>query len=256
VTLTYERGERQHNVAVRLGDAPADAEIETELEAPFSNILINRIRLGVTIEQIDAEVKERLQLQRDEGVVIVEVMAGSAAERAGLQPNDIFLAIGETPIDTVDTLQRTLLSQTPNRPTELHVLRGSEEMTLTTTLASPLTLEGLGDILPPSVRGRILQQLEENTITEQELQRVLRLYRNRSENVRIGGVQEATPTELTLQTATGEEVRVAVTAQTELRRGSDVIRVADLRENELVMVLSMDGGVTAFSVHAFGVDAP
>jgi hypothetical protein len=32
-----------------------------------------------------------------------------------------------------------------------------------------------------------------------------------------------------------------------------VIRPADLRDGELVMVLSMDGGETAFSVNGFGI---
>ncbi|MPZ50414.1 MAG: PDZ domain-containing protein [Dehalococcoidia bacterium] len=254
VTLTYERGERLRQTAVTLGDAPPEVEIESPPGAPFSNLLLNRIRLGVRIEQIDAEVKMRLNLERDEGVVVVDVTAGSAAERAGLQPGDIFLMAGNTSVDSIEELQRAIAASPSDRPTTFKVLRGSEELTLTTDLAPQFSLEGLGsDILPPQVRERLQQQIQRGEITQAQLQQILRLYRARSENVRVGTVVEIESSALKIKLLTGEDVSLALNAQTQLRRGSDVIRASDLKAGELVMVLSQDGGMTAFSVNTFGI---
>jgi hypothetical protein len=254
VTLTYERGDRLGQASVTLGDAPADAEIETAPGAPFGNVLINRVRLGVRIEQVNPEVKARLGLQQDEGVVVTEVTPGSAAERAGLRPGDVFLSVNGTAIDTVEELQRAITSAPANRPAELRIARGSETLTLSTNLAPQLSLDGLGsDILPPQVRERLLQQLERGEITAQQLQQILRLYRNRSENVRVGTVTGASTTQLELKLLSGEDVTMALTGATELRRGRDIIKPADLKDGELVLVLSTDGGETAFSVNGFGV---
>src|SRR5262245_24277063 len=140
VTLTYERGDRLRQTALTLGNAPADVEIESVPGAPFSNLLVNRVRLGVRIEQIDAATRTRLGLQRDEGVVVVEVTPGSAAERAGLQANDIFVSINGTSIDTVDELQRTITASPSNRPAEIRVLRGEQQITLSTNLAPLLSI--------------------------------------------------------------------------------------------------------------------
>jgi membrane-associated protease RseP (regulator of RpoE activity) len=254
VTVTYERGDRIRQVPLILGNAPAEVEIESVPGAPFSNLLVNRVRLGVRIQQIDRETMERLSLQRDEGVVVIEITPGSAAERAGLQPNDIFISVNGTSVDTIDELQRAITATPANRLAEMRILRGSQELTLSTNLAPLLSLEGLGsDLLPPQVRERLLQQLERGEINQQQLQQILRLYRSRTENVRVGTVADATATELKLKLVSGEDITMALNGQTQLRRGRDVIRPADLRDGELVMVLSMDGGETAFSVNGFGV---
>jgi hypothetical protein len=52
------------------------------------------VRLGVVFETPSAVLGEHLNLPADVGVLIVEVQAGSPAEKAGLRPNDVVVKLG------------------------------------------------------------------------------------------------------------------------------------------------------------------
>ena len=51
-------------------------------------------RLGVRVEKVPAVLAEQLELPRDGGVVVVEVLAGGAADKGGLKKNDVLLKLG------------------------------------------------------------------------------------------------------------------------------------------------------------------
>lgn len=111
--------------------------------------------------------------------------------------------------------------------------------------------------LPEKLRDDLLLRFEAGGIGVSEIATVIEEYENRNQGVRVGTVLEATDTMLRLEVyTTGERAEVIINDETVLRRGHDDITAADLERDELVMVLSRDGGVTAFAVTAFGVGAP
>lgn len=55
-------------------------------------------RLGVAVEKPSAALVDHLDLPKDQGLVVHEVTADSAAEKAGLKANDILLEIGGKPV--------------------------------------------------------------------------------------------------------------------------------------------------------------
>lgn len=57
-------------------------------------------RLGVRIDKIPAVLAEQLDLPKDSGLVIADVTAGSAAEKAGLKKNDILLKLADKDVPT------------------------------------------------------------------------------------------------------------------------------------------------------------
>jgi serine protease Do len=65
------------------------------------------------------------------GVLISEVVSGSAAERAGMIIGDVLLSIDDAPARTGDELLRALIARRPGEPRRLAVLRGGlrREMT-------------------------------------------------------------------------------------------------------------------------------
>ena len=82
--------------------------------------VVQRGLLGASIFQLNTEVAEELEVDRDNGVYVNEVMAGSAAEDAGLEKGDVILAV-----DGVSTLRNSdLLEQLGRR-------RPGDEVTLT-----------------------------------------------------------------------------------------------------------------------------
>ncbi len=108
--------------------------------------------------------------------------------------------------------------------------------------------------LPERLREQVLRAVDEGRLALSALEDLLRQYETRNSSMRVGQVLEASDTKLTLDVlSTGELAVVAIDDKTVLRRNADVIKGSDLKRNELVMVLSMDSGKTAFSVTAFGV---
>jgi len=67
------------------------------------------------------------QLGRERGLEVVEVIAGSPADRAGVRPEDLVVAIGDEPVGGVDDVQRLLTAETIDRSVELAIVRGGTQ---------------------------------------------------------------------------------------------------------------------------------
>jgi serine protease Do len=70
------------------------------------------------------------RLGRSGCIEVVEVVEGSPAAAAGLRPEDLIVAVGGTPVDSVLDLQRLLVAELIDRPVALGVVRGGEQRTL------------------------------------------------------------------------------------------------------------------------------
>ena len=85
-----------------------------------------RPRFGVSgmVTSIDEAVARRLGLAEAKGVLLVEVQAGTAAERASLRPLDVVVRVGEAPVATVESLKRRVDALPEGRSVEVTFLRG------------------------------------------------------------------------------------------------------------------------------------
>ncbi len=111
--------------------------------------------------------------------------------------------------------------------------------------------------LPQQLRDDLLARFETGSIGVTTVETVIEEYENRNQSVRVGTVVEATNSMLRLEVySTGERAAVVINDETVIKRGKDDITAADLELDELVMVISMDEGETAFAVTAFGIGAP
>ena len=271
VIVTHERGDTELRADVELGEAPliaANATPAPTAPGPTATPALNRPdaqsqdrggRLGITVQQITPEVQRRLDLARDSGVVVTDVNPNSAAAAAGIERNDIILAIGTTSVDTVGELQRAVLAAPVDRPIQISVQRGDDQMMLSQTLPAQSNLDGLGDLLPEELRERLEELLEDGTLPADRLQPLLRLYQSRGNGIQVGSVQSVEPGVardtfvITMEPAGGgSNVTVQVTSTTSILRGSERIEADELKLDELILVISMDNGETAFQVQAFG----
>jgi serine protease Do len=69
-------------------------------------------------------------LGRPSGLEVVEVIADSPADRAGVRPEDLVVAVGDEPVGGVNDLQRLLTAETIDRRVELEVYRGGSRRRL------------------------------------------------------------------------------------------------------------------------------
>ena len=72
----------------------------------------------------------RVRLNRTGGVEVVEVAAGSPAQRAGLRAEDLIVQLGGSAVERVDDVQRLMTNEAIGRPMPVRVLRGDRWLDL------------------------------------------------------------------------------------------------------------------------------
>ncbi len=90
--------------------------------------------IGVSYQSMDQQMAGALNSPTTQGVVVQQVEAGSPAAKAGIQQNDIILAVNGSPIDQDHPLVTVLFSHKPGETVTLNVLRGSQQMQIKLTL--------------------------------------------------------------------------------------------------------------------------
>jgi Do/DeqQ family serine protease len=96
-------------------------------------------RIGVAIQDLTPDLAQALGTRRTEGAVIARIEQGSPAERAGLRPNDIIVAIDGAPMRSGSDLKnRVGLSQIGGE-VELTVERGGVERNVTVRIERATT---------------------------------------------------------------------------------------------------------------------
>lgn len=90
--------------------------------------------LGVVIDEVSEEDLAKLGLKGPRGVVIRQVMPGQPADQGGVKPNDVVLAVEDSPVHGPRDLQRIIASSPPGSTVRLTVVRGGQETTLSVTV--------------------------------------------------------------------------------------------------------------------------
>jgi S1-C subfamily serine protease len=90
--------------------------------------------LGVQFVTLDEQSAEENNVTATEGALVKEVVENSPAAEAGLQVNDIILAVNGEPVDTEWTLRDRLMAYEPEDTVTLNVQRGDETLEIEVTL--------------------------------------------------------------------------------------------------------------------------
>jgi S1-C subfamily serine protease len=113
--------------------------------------------LGVFLEEVTSERAKELNLSEERGAVVMKVVTGGPAEKAGLKENDVIVNFNGRRVDSVRELTR-LLGETPaGRNVSIEVIRGGGHQTLTATLSKREGLMGWR----PEMDEKIRQSTEE-----------------------------------------------------------------------------------------------
>lgn len=94
-----------------------------------------RAALGITTTTVDETLAAQRQLAVTHGVLIVSVKPNSAAARAGLQPGDVIVQLGEQMVNDTAALADALLHSNPGDNVSVHVYRDKQVMTVSVTLS-------------------------------------------------------------------------------------------------------------------------
>ena len=95
---------------------------------------VKRAFLGIQPGDVTPEIAQQLGLKTREGVIVLEVVEGSAAAKAGLKPGDVVLQLGARRMRAVEDLLAELRRRSPGDRVTLTLLREGRRLTLQATL--------------------------------------------------------------------------------------------------------------------------
>ena len=95
---------------------------------------IERGYLGIGPVNVTEALAMNFDLPVTSGVGIASVAPGSPAEMAGLQPQDIIVAIGGEEVATIADLDKVLIEYRKDSPVDVELFRGERRLTLTVVL--------------------------------------------------------------------------------------------------------------------------
>ena len=126
----------------------AEPPVATTQAQTASPAQVMRGYLGVSIDRLPDSVRAQLPdtIPREQGILVEQVMKGSPAEKAGLQPFDILLQYNDQKLFAPEQLTRLVGSESGGQPVKLTVVRGGKISTLDVTL---------GESSPPQAMNRL-----------------------------------------------------------------------------------------------------
>jgi len=97
--------------------------------------VIVRPFLGISMTDVNDEVRQELNLSSStQGVVVVEIVRGTAAEKAGVKAMDVITAIDGTVITSAEGLQEIVSDHQVGDTITLDILRDGKQISLTAAL--------------------------------------------------------------------------------------------------------------------------
>ncbi|MBP6002976.1 MAG: Do family serine endopeptidase [Pyrinomonadaceae bacterium] len=104
------------------------------LEQILKDGRVRRGLLGINIQNVTDEIAKALELKDKTGILVSNVQAGSAADKAGVKRNDIITAVNGEKIDDSNVLRNKVAQTAPGSQIKLTVLRDAKELEFTATL--------------------------------------------------------------------------------------------------------------------------
>jgi len=114
---------------------------------------ITRGFLGVGIQDLTPELAKALGVPVHEGAVISQVNESSPAKKAGLQVDDVVVAVDGQKVTTNGALSRLVGFKSPGTNVNLDVYRGNKKMTVKVQLATRPDIDGIGSVDDSSDEG-------------------------------------------------------------------------------------------------------
>jgi serine protease Do len=102
---------------------PINSTSRRIISALLSDGRVRRAYLGVVSTPIRLGTSEVVRTGQREGLRVVEVLAGSPAEQAGLRPGDVLLRVGSRAVSNAESLQKLLFAEAIGVPMDIAVLR-------------------------------------------------------------------------------------------------------------------------------------
>jgi len=106
---------------------------------------VTRGQLGVMIGEVTQDLADYFEIDSTKGAMVNEVLAGSPAEKAGLEVGDVILKIDGRDVEGIGDLRNTIAMAAPGSKVKLLVHRDGKERTVTVKIAELSDTQALAD---------------------------------------------------------------------------------------------------------------
>ncbi len=120
--------------SIGIGFAIPSNMAKTVMEQLIQNGKVRRGQLGVNIQNITEDVAKSLELKDTKGVLVSNVRAGSAADKAGIKRGDIITAVNGEKVEDGNVLRNKVAGTLPGTDIRLTVFRDGQEQEFTAKL--------------------------------------------------------------------------------------------------------------------------
>jgi serine protease DegQ len=90
--------------------------------------------IGVEPQDITPELAESFGLSKKSGAIIAGVLKGGPADKAGMRPGDILVAVEGKPVSDTTDMLNIIAQLKPGNRAQMTVLRKSQEATMDVTV--------------------------------------------------------------------------------------------------------------------------
>ncbi len=120
---------------------------------------VRRGRLGISSQNLTPELARAFSINHNNGVVIVDVIPGSSADRAGLRRGDVVTKVGGRPVKNADGVRNIMGLMLVGQKIELEIVRQGKKKTVTAVVdASDDRISGKS--LSPLLEGAVFINAE------------------------------------------------------------------------------------------------
>jgi serine protease DegQ len=113
-----------------IGFAIPVTTVKTVMESIISTGQVVRGWIGVEPQDITPELAESFGLTRKSGAIIAGVLKGGPADKAGIRPGDILVAVEGKPVTDTSDMLNLIADLKPGNKARMTVLRKSQESTI------------------------------------------------------------------------------------------------------------------------------
>nr|WP_232211738.1 DegQ family serine endoprotease [Alcanivorax sp. DG881] len=125
---------------------------------------VRRGMLGVTIQDLTAELAEAFGVERQRGVVITQVVEDSAAEKAGLKSGDVVTAVDGRPVNRAADLRNKVGMAPVGEKVELSILRDGKKKDVTAVISESSRETAGGEAVSKFLEGANLRDLRKGEL--------------------------------------------------------------------------------------------
>ena len=117
-----------------IGFAIPVTTVKTVMESIINTGQVVRGWIGVEPQDITPELAESFGLKKKSGTIIAGVLKNGPADKSGMKPGDILVAIEGKPVTDTTNMLNLIAQLTPTNKVKMTVLRKTQELTLDVTI--------------------------------------------------------------------------------------------------------------------------